>query len=96
MPQPTGRQSGTAWRIGDRAIVGSARPDVAPFEGIVTALFTLTATDADKLRIKYPWIKAGEIVLVLRDDGGTQRTHIASDPAVRRVITKAKSTGEQP
>lgn len=96
MPQPKGKEPRPAWRIGDRAIVENVRSDAASFEGAVIALFTLTAADADKLRIKYPWIKAGEIVLVLRNDTGTQRTHIASDPAVRRVITKATPAGEQP
>ncbi|NBU58283.1 MAG: hypothetical protein EBS23_00605 [Betaproteobacteria bacterium] len=92
MPQPTGSAAATVWRIGDRAIVEGA----ARFEGTVTALFTLTAADADKLRIKYPWIEAGDLVLVLMDDSGTQRTRIASDPTVRRVITPAAARGEEP
>lgn len=96
MSQPTGSVSAPAWRVGDRAIVESTRLDVARFEATVTALFTLTAADADKLRIRYPAIAAGELVLVLLDDGGTQRTRLASDPTVRRVISKATPDKEQP
>jgi hypothetical protein len=94
MPQPTGNAAPT-WRVGDRAIVESTRLNTARFEGTVTALFMLTDDDADKLRIKYPWIAAGDLVLILMDETGTQRTRLASDPAIRRVI-KATLGEERP
>lgn len=89
MPARTADPQAPAWAVGDRAIVDPT-PGSAAIEATVTALFRITDADATKLRIKYPWIKAGEIVLVLIDDGGRQYRRIASDPALRRIISNAR------
>jgi len=89
----TGRRV-PAWRVGDHAIINQANGKPASIEVLVTATFPISASDADKLRIKYPAIKAGELVLVLADRQGRTYHRIASDPDLVCIITHAtKPTG---
>lgn len=89
MPAPTVRPPMTAWKVGDRAIVESLRGATPPFEATVTGFITLSPADAGRLRVKYPWIQPGDLLLVLIDDDGLQHLQVACDPAIRRIISKS-------
>lgn len=93
MPDPMSSPRSISWRIGDRAIVSTPNAQPSSFEATVVSSFTITGGDAEKLRIKYPAIAAGELVLVLKDASGRSYHRIASDPHVQRIITPPQPGG---
>lgn len=78
--------SATDWRVGDRALVESARSDRLSFRATVVELIRIAEQDVGKLRLKYPWIRGGDIILVLRDENDRRHYRLAADLEVKRVI----------
>lgn len=95
MPRLIATPRAPDWRIGDRAIVQTTRDNPAALEATVAELFTIGEADADKIRIKYPWVAPGDRIVVLLDGQGRTYRRLASDPDLTRIVSPSTLTTDR-
>jgi hypothetical protein len=96
MPRLIATPRAPAWQTGDRAIVQTALPDVPTVEATVTELFAIGEADANRIRIKYPWVKPGDRIVVLVDGQGRTYRRLASDPDMTRIVAPTTRPTDRP